>query len=236
LTIPQLPRDRHVRRNGEDYTQAFLSLLPRGQAWPRYWDSTLVLTARGLCDYWGFVDSRAADLLETESDPRTTVELLPDWERNWGLPDPCFPQPSSIEERQKLLVMIMTMLGGQSRQWFQFVSEWTGHEVSIKEWSPFMAGLSECGDTRFEYDDTGDFRWYIGAEENRFYWSASSETAVIEWFRAGADYSESGKHHHCEIYTESPVDCLLQRWRPAHTQLVFDYSDLASDDPWIGLP
>jgi uncharacterized protein YmfQ (DUF2313 family) len=132
--------------------------------------------------------------------------------------------------------MVMTMLGGQSRAWFEFVGNWVGHSITIKEWSPFMAGVSECGDTRFEYDDTGDFRWYIGAEENRFYWSASSDTAVLEWFRAGASYSEAGLHHHCEIYTESPIDCLLQRWRPAHTMLVFDYSDLASDNPWEGLP
>lgn len=77
-----------------------LNLLPRGQAWPREIDSTLVLTVNGLANYWGYVDGRAADLLETESDPRTTVELLPDWERNWGLPDPCFPSAQSITERQ----------------------------------------------------------------------------------------------------------------------------------------
>ena len=48
-------------------------------------ESTLVRACTGLNEYWGVVDSRAADLLETESDPRLTVELLPDWERAWGL-------------------------------------------------------------------------------------------------------------------------------------------------------
>src|SRR5262245_31416208 len=98
----QIPRDRHVRRSGSDYTIALLNLLPFGQAWTRRAGSVLVNTVRGLADYWGFVDGRAADLLERESDPRQTLELLTDWERNFGLPDPCFKEPHSIHERQVL--------------------------------------------------------------------------------------------------------------------------------------
>ena len=64
--------DRHVRRLGQDYGDAFLTLLPQGQAWPKYPGTTLDLACRGLAEYWGFVDGRAADLLETESDPRNT--------------------------------------------------------------------------------------------------------------------------------------------------------------------
>ena len=75
--------------------------------------------ATGLNQYWGHVDGRAADLLEIESDPRTTVELLPDWERAWGLPDPCFPNATSIAERQNMLVLVMTLLGGQSRAFYR---------------------------------------------------------------------------------------------------------------------
>ena len=95
------PLDRHVRRSGSDYTHAFLQLLPQGQAWPREQGSTLVQTCDGLSEYWGFVDGRAADLLERESDPRKTIELLPEWERAWGLPDPCFPSATTIGERQR---------------------------------------------------------------------------------------------------------------------------------------
>src|SRR5258707_8103611 len=111
--------DRHVRRTGDEYRDAFLSLLPQGQAWPRHAPGSVLWQAiDGLCDYWGFVDGRAADLLVRESDPRTTLELLPDWERNWGLPDPCYAEPQTIGERQRELVMRMTMMGGQSRQFF----------------------------------------------------------------------------------------------------------------------
>ena len=235
-SFTQPPPDRHVRRSGNDYAQAFLSLLPQGQAWPRYQDSTLVLTCTGLSLYWGFVDGRAADLLETESDPRKTVELLPDWERNWGLPDPCFPAATSISERQHLLVMIMTLLGGQSRAFFQQISHWTGYTISVKEWAPFMVGVSEVGDTRYEYDQTGYYRWYLGPPEQRFYWSVAADTALIEWFRCGMLFSQCGIHPHVKIVTQSPVDCLLQRWRPAHTELVYDYSALQNMGPMAGTP
>ena len=78
--------DRHVRRSGDDYVDALAALLPTGPAWPREYDSTLDGAARRpVAQIWGDVDGRAADLLEIESDPRTTTELLPDWEAAYGL-------------------------------------------------------------------------------------------------------------------------------------------------------
>src|SRR6516225_1826777 len=151
MAIPVLPPpDVHVRRSGSDYAQAMLELLPQGQAWPRSLDSTLVKSVDGLADYYGTVDARAADLLEQESDPRKTVELLPDWERNWGLPDPCFQSTPTISMRQKMLVFKMTLLGGQSRDFFinDVAMGMLGYTITISEYAPFMAGVSNCGDTR----------------------------------------------------------------------------------------
>jgi uncharacterized protein YmfQ (DUF2313 family) len=132
--------DRHLRRSGDDYKQSFLSLLPQGYAWPRHAGALLVDVCWGLCEYWGFVDGRAADLLEIESDPRTTVELLPDWERNWGLPDPCYSAPQTIGQRQLALVMRMTMLGAQSREFFIGVAAMLGYTITItgafRSWTP----------------------------------------------------------------------------------------------------
>jgi uncharacterized protein YmfQ (DUF2313 family) len=189
----------------------------------------------GLSDYWGFVDSRAADLLEIESDPRLTHELLPDWERAWGLPDPCFPETPSEEDRRKMLVFKMTLLGGQSRAFFEKLQEWAGYPIQISEWAPFMAGVSEVGDTRYEYDDTGLYRWYLGEEQNRYYFFINADTAVLEWFRCGAPYSQCGKHHHLEIITQSPLECLIQRWKPCHTEMEFSYA-FEGDDPLAGTP
>lgn len=263
-------RDRHVRRSGEDYFRAFLSLLPVGQAWPREPEGTLWRACRGLALYWGWIDGRAGDLLERESDPRKTIELLPDWERAWGLPDPCLPSATTIGERQRMLVTKMTWMGGQSRAYFENLMKWLGFEISIKEFSPFMAGVSQAGDTRararqrFEWspdtlDSAGNivprpvpsgwvsrpgevgpdeqednFRWYIGPPEMRFAWSANAGRMGLVWFRAGS--SEAGVDHHLQFRPQQDLQCLLNRWKPAHTALVMDFSELPFGDPMQGTP
>jgi uncharacterized protein YmfQ (DUF2313 family) len=248
------PLDRHVRRSGSDYADIFLRLLPQGQAWPKEVGSTLWNTCYGLAEYWGFVDGRAADLLERESDPRQTIELLPDWERAWGLPDPCFPKATTIAERQKMLVLVMVMeavqrLGGQSRAFYEWVAEWIGfpihsgqwtddngnvHNASFHEWSPFMAGISECGETRMKYDKTGYYRWEIGPPEMRFYWTIQPSTPQIIWFRAAS--GQAGVDPHCRIGEAEDLACLFRRWKPAQTELVYDYSALAAGGPMQGTP
>ena len=169
--------DKHIRRDGDDYGDSFLSLLPQGQAWPKYPGTTLDLACRGLAEYWGFVDGRAADLLEIESDPRETRDyvmpdgspdgLLPDWERNWGLPDPCLPFPPTTEEgRQAELVFKMTLYGRQDRQFFIDYADRLNETITIREYAPYMTGVSRVGDTRYPSADSlpGDpyFRWYLG--------------------------------------------------------------------------
>ena len=237
-------RDVHVRRAGSDYAQALLELLPYGQAWPRAVGSTLVMTVDGLADYYGFVDSRAADLLEQESDPRKTVELLPDWERNWGLPDPCFQSTPTISMRQKMLVFKMTLQGGQSRDFFinDVAMGMLGYTITISEYAPFMAGVSNCGDTRTPPSDpvnllNGDYRWYIGPPEMRFYWTVHVAAKSLRWFRCGGGGGQAGVDHHLEIGIDEDLECLLNRWKPAHTQIVFDYSGVTNpDDPMAGTP
>jgi uncharacterized protein YmfQ (DUF2313 family) len=237
MADPTIERDRHVRRNGDDYTQAFLTLLPYGQAWPRNPDSTLARAVDGLCQFWGFVDSRAADLLEIESDPRKTIEILPEWERAWGLPDPCFASPQTVEQRRRILVLWMTWMGGQSRQYFTDLMAWLGYTIEIQEFAPFMCGISQVGDTRRPPPATladQNYRWYIGPPEQRFYWEVSVGQVGLTWFRAGS--GQAGVNHHLEFAVPTEFICLLDRWRPAHTMIVPDFSSLAFGGPMQGTP
>jgi uncharacterized protein YmfQ (DUF2313 family) len=257
--------DRHIRRPGSDYGDAFLTLLPQGQAWPRDPGSTLDLTCRGLSEYWGTVDGRAADLLEQESDPRITIELLPDWERNWGLPDPCWSQAKTVGERQRELVLWMTMLGGQSRQFYINTATYLGFHISISEYRTFEVGLDRCGDNRVYGDGTnpmfsdtfvlgylpifnpngdrvanGELSEYpnygLGPPENRFYWTVHVHEAPLTWFRCGGGGGQTGVDPHLLIGYERDLECILNRWKPAHTQIVYDYSNLSPNDPMAGTP
>lgn len=213
--------DRHVRRDGEDYGTAFLTLLPQGQAWPKYPGTTLDLACRGLAEYWGYVDGRAADLLEIESDPRKTTDrpeppppdgLLDDWERNWGLPDPCEVYPPETQEaRQDELVYKMTLLGAQNRQFFIDLAERKGQTVTIREYAPYMCGVSWVGDSRNMDPTTGEvndppvpgadpyFRWQLGRREMRYYWLVDLENVL------------------------TGVECIFTRYKPGHSDVVFTY-------------
>jgi uncharacterized protein YmfQ (DUF2313 family) len=234
MTLPANipPRDIHVRRSGSDYTHAYLEYLPKGQAWPTWLGSTLVQTCEGVNEYWGFVDGRAADLLERECDPRTTVEILDWWERAFGLPDPCFPSATTIAQRQAMLVAVMTMLGAQSRAWFEWVANWLGIQIEhIREFAPYMTGVSECGDTT---DQWGDPRWELGPPEIRFYWTVRVGQPQLTWLRAGSGIC--GVDHHLEIGLPADIICLFERWKPAHTVIVADFSGLAGGGSMAGTP
>jgi uncharacterized protein YmfQ (DUF2313 family) len=225
--------DRHVRRSGDDYAQALTSLLPRGLAWPRQPETILMRAVSGLAQIWGYVDSRAADLLERESDPRTTLDLLPDWERNWGLPDACFPATNTIEGRRAILLLKMTMLGAQSRAFFISIAVWLGYSITIEEYAPFMAGVSSVGDTAWLGDGIHP-RWQIGPPEMRFYWTVHVAGSNLVWFRCGS--GQAGVDHHLELSEPLDLECLFRRWKPAQTDIIFDLSNLQTGGPMAGTP
>lgn len=214
-----MAEDRHVRRDGNDYADALLALFPRGHAWPRNEDSVLSKLAHGLCQIMGYMDGRAADLLEIESDPRATDEILEEWERAFGLPDHCIPNPSSDPAiRRANLVQRMTMLGEASRQFFIDQAEAVGQTVSIREHAPYVCGISRCGDSRMASltDDTAHFRWQCGPPENRFYWEVKLLALLPSY--SGVD-----------------LFCMLQQMRQAQTMVLMDYSDFSNgnfDYPW----
>lgn len=241
--------DVHTRRLASDYAEAWAALLPTGPAWPRDPSSVLQTVILGLCGIWGAaapgapgstnVDGRAADLLETESDPRSTVELLPDWEKAFGLPDLCLAEPLTIGDRQKALTVRVAMLGGQSRQWFIDLAASIGYEIVIGEHSPFTCGLSECGDTRFLPDgsSTNFYRWEIGLNpSDRFYFTVSIVNTRLTWFRAGGGGGEVGVDPSLRIAIATDLECLINRYHPGHTDVQWDYSGLQPYDAMEGTP
>jgi uncharacterized protein YmfQ (DUF2313 family) len=216
--------DRHVRRSGTDYTQALLSLLPYGPAWSRDPFSILVQACTGLAGYWGFVDGRAADLLEIESDPRATIELITDWERNWGLPDPCLNNPpTDLFTRRAYLVAKMTLVGAQSRQYFIGLAEAAGYHITITEFLPYMTGVSRCGDSRwYNTGDTTHYLWQLGPPEMRYYWTVHVGAKDLIYFHCNS--SQCGIDRLLKIGIPSDLECTFGKLKPAHTEIVYDFS------------
>jgi uncharacterized protein YmfQ (DUF2313 family) len=189
------------------YLDQLQQLLPPGAAWPRDPDAVLTRVLDAEAEELARVDGRAADLLE-EADPRTTLELLPDWERVTGLPDQCLPAGTSLVERREAVVARLTGLGGQSVAFFMQLAAVFGYAVEIVELRPFIAGHSVCGAP-------------LGGDHDiRHVWRVVVPDLRVVEFRAGA--SACGDRLG-EIRRAEVLECLFQRLRPAHTRLVFQY-------------
>ena len=204
--------DQFVRRSGDDYAEALADLLPTGPAWDRDPNEALSQLAQGLGQVWGKVDSRAADLLFIETDPRFTLELLGDWERAFGLPDPCIPVVQSLPERRNALVQKLTLQGAQSRAFFIALAASLGYAITITEYVPFQFGLSSFGGSHGRFNPPGF----------RFCWTVRVGATRMTRFQFGV--SSFGRDSLLDIRRAEDLECLFRRLKPAHTLLFFDYS------------
>jgi uncharacterized protein YmfQ (DUF2313 family) len=79
----------------------FQALLPPGVAWTRDADAELTALITALSYEYSRIKRRGRELLE-ELDPRTTYEMLEDFERVYGLPSDCVV-PTTLEGRRSAL-------------------------------------------------------------------------------------------------------------------------------------
>ncbi len=203
--------DVWVQRTSVEFAAAIAGELPSGSAWPRDSDSGLMRWVAGCAQIWGDVSVRAATLLTVESDPRYTFEMLPDWERAFGLPDPCVPVVQTLPERRVALVNKMTTQGGQSREYFIGVAADLGYTITIREFRPFQFGLSSFGGSRG--------RFFLPSA--RFYWKVTITGPRLTRFQFGS--SSFGRDSFLEIRRAEDLECIFTRWQPAHAQVLFDY-------------
>lgn len=95
-----------------DYATALRALLPTGAFWDAPEGSVKLELIRGVTREFERVDDRLEQLL-LEMNPATTTELVADWERVFGLPDPCLAAaPSTIEGRRAAIVSRLIARGG----------------------------------------------------------------------------------------------------------------------------
>lgn len=211
--MPEFEADRFVARGAAEYGVELVMHLPPGRAWPREPDSVLVRFLYGVAEPLAEVDQRAADLLVREAYPGLAYELLADWERVCGLPDPCVPVPLTLEERRNAVVQKLAARGGQSRAYFLGIAEALGYEgVSITEFSPFVFGISGFGDAF----------WTFGSPTIRFYWRVNVPGPRLTWLRFGLGMF--GRDPHCRILRAEDLECIFDRLKPAHTDVIFNYS------------
>lgn len=204
------------------YTAQLRNLLPVGLAWPRQADLRRDDLLEAKAVELSRVHSRVGDLLR-ESDPRQALETLTDWERVAGLPDSCVvPGSITIQERRQRLVQKLTSTGGQSIGYFADIAENMGYPIEIKEFRPFVVGESEVGLVE-EESPTGSTLVYglTDLPEIRYYWAIEVLEPRVTWFRVGE--SELGKDPFAKIDIATDLECVINKLKPAHTNLAFSY-------------
>ena len=106
-----------------------------------------------------------------------------------------------------------------------------GYTVTITEYLPYQCGISRVGDTRSVADNPDDptrFMWQLGPPEIRYYWTIHVTSLKLEYFHTGS--SQCGIDRLLSIGTAQDLECLIKRYKPAHTHVVFDYSAVSGLD------
>lgn len=186
----------------ESYRDAFLALLPPGNAFPRDLDTVLAKLAEALTAESVRIHERGLDLLE-EADPRTCVELFEEWCASYGV-----GADGTQAERRAQLVARASEYGGQSIPYLIEVAGKLGYAITIAEYRPTRCG-GECGDSE---TDTADQIFVM-------------TVAAAEFTEFPAEVGEAlcGDASCGGTVTNALLERELGRVKPSHTHLVFSY-------------
>lgn len=213
-------------RSADDYTHALVAKLPLGEVWPRSRTSALYKTLRGLMGIVGSWAARTAAFLIVEAFPPTSDLLLPDWERVLGLPEPCIPVTGDTvaERRLKVREKLQRRPGRQDRDYFFALAARLGYEITITEYIPAQCGITQCGqmfDAVPPYIVAGAG---CGTPEIRFVWTVKLTGPRLTWFAFGFGGGRTGQDPHLRFARAEDLECILKRFKPAHTHLIFNYA------------
>lgn len=195
------------------YRRQLEQLLPRGRVWPRRGSRFESLLA-SLAEECARVDERVGTALR-ESDPRTTLELLLEWERNLGMPAPFSELATTVVARRFAIVTKLTDVGGQSPGYYSDVAQSLGYDVEvvdIEEYSEFRCGISSCGDPLSNGDWAHTFTVHAPVHTSTF--------ARAGQVTAGEPIMQFGNERLTEFVTAA---------RPAHATVLFEF-----DKPYVG--
>lgn len=190
----------------DDYFALLQGMLPQGPAWSKEVDSVLSLQLGAWAEEYALLDARIDALLD-EADPRTTNELLPDYERIAGLPDPCGDQlGNTIALRRKVLTNKLQVTGGQSRQYYIDLAARLGFDITITE---FRRNTVKSRVNEPIHGVEWIFTWQVNAPAETVR-TATVASRVNEPLRA---------------WGNELLECNINRLKPAHTQVLFSYSN-----------
>jgi uncharacterized protein YmfQ (DUF2313 family) len=191
-----------------DYLKVLQQLLPPGLALTRDPSSNLTALLSAFAEVLVGVDASVAGLYD-EADPRTTSQLLPDWERVCGLPDPAVAGAAqSLVERRAWLLLRLTSIGGQSAAYFIALAAQLGATITITKYQPWGCGYGMTGRDQLSGDGS---LWFL--------WQVNMPQQIVYYFQVGA--SQIGDP--LGYVRTGVIEALFARYQPAYGTLIFNY-------------
>lgn len=197
-----------------DYTKQINALLPRGPVWTRRTGGLIdAILYAAACEF-ARVDAAAHRIL-TESDPRTSSQLLQQWFDDWGVPSECLAalaDPTREQMRQDLLAKI-TSNAGLTKQFFVDLSAVLGYTVEVETFTPHDV---TCTVADRLYDD--DWRTVFVMNV------AVRDETDLELFDATWTVDQP-----LAVFGNAVLECVVRALAPAHTTVIFSYGDNEND-------
>lgn len=199
-----------ITPSASDYLWQFQRLLPRGRIWRRGWGWMQAQILLLLMPTWVRLHARTNNLL-IDAFPCSTTELLPEWEATLGLPDPCVGAPGTIDQRRAAVCAKFSTRGGQSKQYYEAIAAALGFQIQIVEYTPFYASRQCAGDT------CGEAGW-------AYTWTIIATETTVTYFSADVSFADE----FLATWGNVALQCAMEAIKPAHTNLLFNYSLVAS--------
>ena len=114
------------------YAGQLAALLPQGRAWPTDGDSTLARLLDAEAVQLADIDLLATALLD-EALPSRTSDLLPEWERDLGLPDDCSAEAGTLAQRRAAVFNKEVARHTLNPEDFRALGRSYGVEIRIRE-------------------------------------------------------------------------------------------------------
>jgi uncharacterized protein YmfQ (DUF2313 family) len=190
-------------RDAQAYGAMLVDLLPPGLAWSRNPASQLGQLALGLGDEFARLDARAQHLI-VESDPRYTVELLNEWEFEYGLPDPCAGESQTLAGRQQRLTARVIENGALSEPELIGYALALGFVITITKFDPYTCD-SDCDATLYGPLD-------------RFVWRVNGPAVTVV-----SSTCDSFCDEQIETFGNAVLECNMRRFNPPFAFVYFAY-------------
>lgn len=192
------------------YKGLIRKLFPEGWAWRPNDGSTLGALVDSIAVEPARVEERAFKFLD-EMDPRTTFEMLDNWERLLGIPDECTPEgdPGLSERRQRVLQKLTTG-GGQSIEFFKLIAQQLGYDaeiIDVVNFEAFRVGKARVGKPLSNTDS-----W-------QYTFVVKAPAELTRFFRVG----QSTVGERLVLYENDTLECVIRKFAPAHVTVLFSF-------------